>query len=89
MREAWEPGLSPGGGAAKWEGPGGESATVWKINYALPGGPVVRTWHFHCSGTGSIPGWGTKIPQVAWRGQKILKRFKTEEALYAQIWRDT
>ena len=22
-------------------------------------------------GTGSIPGWGTKIPHAAWHGQKI------------------
>ena len=29
----------------------------------FPGGPVVRTWCFHCQGLGSIPGWGTKIPQ--------------------------
>ena len=27
----------------------------------LPGGPVVRTWHFHCRGLGSVPGRGTKI----------------------------
>ena len=27
----------------------------------LPCGPVVRTWCFHCSGSGSILGWGTKI----------------------------
>ena len=28
-----------------------------------PGGPVVRTLHFHCRGHGSpiVPGWGTKI----------------------------
>ena len=24
------------------------------------GGPVVRTWHFHCQRLGSIPGQGTK-----------------------------
>ena len=29
-------------------------------------GPVVRTWHFHCQGPGSIPGQGTKIPQTTW-----------------------
>ena len=36
------------------------------LHKEFPGGPVVRTWHFDCSG--SIPGWGTKILQ--W-GQKI------------------
>ena len=35
------------------------------------GGPVVRVWHFHCRGLGSIPCRGTKIPQAAWCGQKI------------------
>ena len=30
----------------------------------FPEGPVVRTWHFNCCGPGSIPDWGTKIPQV-------------------------
>ena len=32
----------------------------------FPDGPVVRTWHFHCQGPGSIPGQGTKIPQTTW-----------------------
>ena len=36
----------------------------------LPGGPVVKTLHFHFRGTGSIPGWGTKILHAPWRGQK-------------------
>ena len=38
----------------------------------FPGGPVVKTPHFHCRGTGSIPGWGTKIP----RGLKKIKNKK-------------
>ena len=25
------------------------------------GGPVIRTWLFHCCGPGSVPGQGTKI----------------------------
>ena len=37
----------------------------------FPGGPVVRTCVFTAKGLGSIPGWGTKIPQTAQRGQKI------------------
>ena len=31
---------------------------------------MVRTWWFHCQGLGSIPNWGTKIPQAAWHSQK-------------------
>ena len=34
-----------------------------KLTRELPGGPVVRTWCFHCCGLGSIPGWGAKFPQ--------------------------
>ena len=37
--------------------------------WEFPGGPMVRTWRFHCCGTGSIPGRGTKIPQA---GQKKI-----------------
>ena len=33
-----------------------------KIIQGFPGDPVVRTWHFHCQGSSSIYGWGTKIP---------------------------
>ena len=32
-----------------------------------PGTSLVVQWktpHFHCRGTGSIPGWGTEIPQA-------------------------
>ena len=32
----------------------------------FPGSPVVRTLRCHCHGLGSIPGWGTKIPQATW-----------------------
>ena len=34
---------------------------------------MVRTLHFHCGGLGSIPGWGTKIPQAKRHGQKKRK----------------
>ena len=37
------------------------------------GGPVVRTQDFYFWGPGSIPGWGTKIPQAAWSSQKKKK----------------
>ena len=35
---------------------------------------MVRTWHFHCWGLGLIPGWGTKILQATWCGQKERKK---------------
>ena len=39
-----------------------------KKNYSifrdLPGSPVVKTWGFNAGTTGSIPGWGTKIPHA-------------------------
>ena len=34
-----------------------------KLAWEFPGGPVIRTWYFHCRGLGSIPGQGTKVPQ--------------------------
>lgn len=36
----------------------------------LPGGPVVKTEHFHCHGQGSIPGRGTNILKAVRCGQK-------------------
>ena len=41
----------------------------------FPGGPVVRTRRFHCQGSGSIPGQGTKIPQAA-RPKKKKKKLE-------------
>ena len=43
------------------------------LEYGLgefPGGPVVRTLHFHCRGLGFDPWLGTKIPKAMWRGLK-------------------
>ena len=45
----------------------------WGTTREFPGGPVVRTQHFHCYGPGSIPGWETKILQAARHGQKNKK----------------
>ena len=39
-----------------------DSLVLWKKEF--PGSPVVRTWHFHCFGQGSVPGWETKTPQA-------------------------
>ena len=32
---------------------------------------MVRIWHFHCCGPGSIPGQGTEILQPSWCGQNL------------------
>ena len=51
------------------------------------GFPVVRTRHFHCCGTGSIPGWAAKILQapaslVVWPEKKKHRCFtKTRRIL--------
>ena len=42
------------------------------INFGvLPGGPVVKTLPSTAGGTGSVSGWGIKIPHVVWDGQRI------------------
>ena len=51
----------------------------------FPGGPVVRTLHFHCWGPRSIPGRGTKILQVAWCGQRNKKLKKKPLILAASL----
>ena len=33
-------------------------------SWELHGGLAVRAQSFHCHGPGSIPGWGTKMPQA-------------------------
>ena len=41
------------------------------VTWEFPSGPVVRTPHFFTAEeAGSIPGWGTQIPQAVWHGQK-------------------
>lgn len=42
----------------------GKFAVVEGLKRVFPGGPVVKTLCFHCRGTGSIPGQGTKIPHT-------------------------
>ena len=39
-----------------------KKATLKFLLWEFPGGPEVRTQHFHFQSQGSIPGWGTKIP---------------------------
>ena len=48
---------------------------MFTILKELLGGPVVRTWCFHCQGPGLIFGWGTKIPQAIWHCQKKVMKF--------------
>ena len=43
----------------------------------FPGGLVVKTRHFHCRGSGSIPDQGTKIPQATWHNKKKKPQSKT------------
>ena len=45
-----------------------------KMHREFPGCPVVRAPCFHCRGTGSIPGRGTKIPQAEQHGKKKKKK---------------
>ena len=40
-----------------------------KYTREFPGGLVIRTQHFHWHGPGSIPGQGTKIPQITQHSQ--------------------
>ena len=47
----------------------------------FPGGPVVRTWRFHCQGPSSIPGWGTNITQL----RSPAKKKKNKEVYDSQI----
>ena len=47
---------------------------TYRMDREFPGGPVVRTWHCHCHGPGSISRQETKILQVMWRGQKKKKK---------------
>ena len=43
---------------------------IWKLSLDFCGNPAVKTLHFHCRGTGSIPLWGTKIPKATWHEVK-------------------
>ena len=39
------------------------NSRLWKG--AFPGGPVVKNLPFNAENSGSIPGWGTKIPPTS------------------------
>ena len=42
----------------------------------FPGGPVDRTWHFHCCGLGSIPGQELRYLKVHSMAKKKKKKIK-------------
>ena len=50
----------------------------------FPGGPVVKTPHFHCRGVGSTPGRGAKIPHAARCCQKKKKNPGLRSDLHPQ-----
>ena len=54
---------------------------IKKTNAKFPGSPVVRTQCFHCWGPGSIPGWGTKIPEAVLHAAKKKKKRKEKQLL--------
>ena len=41
------------------------------------GSPVVKTPHSQCSGIGSIPGWGSKMPHIT---EQLSGRIATSES---------
>ena len=56
---------------------GGEMLMILKVECGeFPGGLVVRIGRFHWCGPGSVPCWGTEIPQAARCGQKKKKKEK-------------
>ena len=54
-------------------------------NVGIPGGPVVRTQHFHCRGLRVIPGKGTKITQALQHGRKKKKKKKERKNIGIQL----
>ena len=54
--------------------------TLKYISEGIPRGPLVRTWSSQCQGPGSIPSWGTKLPQVMKHGQKQKNMLVKEES---------
>ena len=71
QRRRWSDRLSPGLYKAAEEA---------RTKTAVPGSSLVVQWlRLHPSiaaGTGSIPGWGTKIPHAKWCGPKLKKKKK-------------
>ena len=49
------------------------------LNYGLPWQSSGQNSAFTAEGLGSIPGWGTEIPQATWHGQKKNSRQKNTQ----------
>ena len=47
----------------------------------FPGGLMVATWHFHCWGSGSILGQGTKINPISHRARSKTKTPKSKTTM--------
>ena len=43
---------------------------ILKFSEEFHGDLVIRSPGFHRHGLGSVPGWGTDIPQATWHSQK-------------------
>ena len=43
---------------------------IKKTSGNFPGGPEVKTLHFHCREHRTDPRWETKMPQAAWPKKK-------------------
>ena len=60
-------------GTKKWEGYGATQNFLHKADF--PCGPVVKTSPSNAGNTGSIPGWGAKIPHASWpQNQNITQK---------------
>ena len=58
------------------------------LNWEFLGSPVVKTWCLHCWGPGSVPGQGTKIPQVCPLQKKlhlIVEKLKNTEKVKSTV----
>ena len=52
----------------------------------FPASPVVKTLPSKAGGSGSIPGWGAKIPYASWPRSQSIKH-RSRASLKAQWWR--
>ena len=65
---------------------------IYKQVKEIPGGPVARTWCFHCWEWGSIPSWGSTILQAVRTeregGSKELSQVKQKclISLFPVLW---
>ena len=50
---------------------------ILKFSEEFHGDLVIRSPGFHRHGLGSVPGWGTDIPQATWHSQK--KKFSKKK----------